>query len=69
LTFTETLSLVMTSCGGMSRAIRRRLTLTMRSMGENTRMIPGPFGLESTRPSRKITPLSYSLRILMEFRM
>src|SRR5271157_694460 len=44
----------------------RRETRTMRSMGANTRMMPGPFGCGSTRPSRKITPRSYSRSILME---
>jgi hypothetical protein len=31
-------------------------------------MIPGPFGTGKARPSRKITPRSYSRRILMEFK-
>ena len=46
--------------------IVRRLTRTIRSIGANTRMTPGPFGCGSSLPSRKITPRSYSARILME---
>src|ERR1019366_5896497 len=66
LTFTVTLSRVTTSCDGTSRVSIRRETRTMRSMGANTRMMPGPFGCGSTRPSREITPRSYSRRILIE---
>ena len=39
------------------------------SNGRKTRMMPGPFGVGSARPSRKITARSYSRRILMELRM
>src|SRR5262249_47005317 len=39
---------------------------TMRSMGANTPMIPGPFSLGNKCPNRKITPRSYSARIFME---
>ena len=39
---------------------------TMRSMGANTSATPGPFGCGKTRPKRKITPRSYSLRILID---
>src|SRR5271167_1508474 len=39
----------------------------MRSIGLNTRIKPGPFALSSRRPRRKITPRSYSARILIEF--
>src|ERR1700693_6096248 len=38
----------------------------MRSTGANTRMSPGPFASGSTRPRRKMTPRSYSRRILIE---
>src|SRR4026207_562642 len=65
-TFTVTLSRVITSCAGTSRVSTRNETRTMRSMGAKTRMMPGPLGLGSTRPRRKITPRSYSARILME---
>ena len=44
----------------------RRLTRAIRSIGANTRMMPGPFGAGSSLPSRKITPRSYSFRILIE---
>src|SRR3989338_6576190 len=63
LTFAETLSLVMISCGGISKAISRRLTTTIRSMGNKTKTIPGPLGSPNTRPRRKITPRSYSFKI------
>ena len=42
-----------------------RWARTIRSIGGNTRITPGPFGIPSTRPSLKITPRSYSARILM----
>ena len=38
----------------------------MRSNGAKTRISPGPLGSGSSRPSRKITPRSYSRRILIE---
>src|SRR5579862_1713740 len=41
-------------------------TRTIRSMGLNTRITPGPLARDSTRPRRKITPRSYSARILMD---
>ena len=66
LTFTDTLSRVITSCGGTSSTTVRRLTRTIRSMGANTRITPGPFGPTRSLPSLKITPRSYSGRILME---
>src|SRR5205807_8978270 len=56
-------------CGGTSSASWRSEIRTMRSTGANTRMIPGPLGLGSSRPRRKITPRSYSRRILIELRM
>src|SRR5260370_29193712 len=65
-TFTVTLSLVTTSCGGTSRLARRSEIRTMRSIGRKTRISPGPFGCGKTRPRRKTTARSYSERILME---
>src|SRR5712692_2190143 len=65
-TFTVTLSRVTTSCGGTSRVSIRRDTRTMRSTGTKTKQTPGPLGFVSTRPRRKMTPRSYSARILME---
>src|SRR5512135_2130749 len=59
----------MTSWGGTSMVISRRLMRTMRSMGEKIRMMPGPLGFSRTRPRRKTTARSYSRRILIEFRM
>ena len=38
----------------------RRSTLTIRSMTGISRKRPGPFGSGSSRPSRKMTPRSYS---------
>ena len=64
-----TLSRVIMSCGGTSRASCRNEIRTMRSIGANTRMMPGPFAFGSKRPRRKITPRSYSARILIELRM
>ena len=60
LTLTGTLSLVMTSCGGMFSVIVRRSTRTIRSMIGISRNSPGPFGGSSSRPRRKTTPRSYS---------
>src|ERR1700737_541525 len=68
-TFRVTLSRVMMSCGGTSRASWRSEIRTMRSTGTNTRMIPGPLAFGSSRPRRKITPRSYSRRILIELTM
>ena len=67
-TLMVTLSRVITSCGGTSSTSCRRLMRTIWSIGRKTRMMPGPLGAPSTRPSRKITPRSYSRRILIEFR-
>src|ERR1017187_3652748 len=66
-TFTVTLSRVTTSCAGTSSVSMRSDTRTIRSTGANTKTSPGPFGSFSNRPSRKITPRSYSRRILIEF--
>src|SRR5450759_1954741 len=38
----------------------------MRSIGAKTRMTPGPFSLGSSLPNRKMTPRSYSARILID---
>src|SRR5512133_818498 len=40
----------------------------MRSRGAKTKINPGPLAADSSRPRRKITPRSYSARILMELR-
>src|SRR5262245_13035090 len=66
LTETVTLSRVITSCGGTSMVTVRKLTLTIRSIGRKTRITPGPLAAGNTRPSLKITPRSYSGRILIE---
>src|ERR1043165_175000 len=65
-TFSVTLSRVMMSCGGTSNASCRSDTRTIRSIGAKTRKSPGPFASGSRRPRRKITPRSYSGRILIE---
>src|SRR6202021_869877 len=65
-TLSVTLSRVMMSCGGTSRASWRNETRTMRSIGANTRMTPGPLAALKRRPRRKITPRSYSANILTE---
>src|SRR5262245_38013205 len=72
-TFTETLSRVITSCGGTSMVIVRRLTFTILSMKGMSRTRPGPEpsppGLKTAlarRPKRKMTPRSYSRRMRME---
>src|SRR5919108_5571313 len=58
-----TLSLVITSGGGTFMATTCRVTLRMRSTPKGSiRIRPGPLGRASTRPSRKITPRSYSCR-------
>src|SRR5262245_31450099 len=46
--------------------IVRRLTRTMRSLGQRTQIKPGPLGSGYKRPSRKITPRSYSRRTFRE---
>src|SRR5215210_5549275 len=50
----------MTSCGGTFSVTVRRSTLTILSMIGISRKRPGPFGGEFRRPSRKMTPRSYS---------
>src|SRR5215218_3515079 len=64
-TRTGTLSLVMTSCGGMLSVIVRRSTFTIRSTIGISRNSPGPFGCGSSRPSRKTIPRSYSRATLI----
>jgi hypothetical protein len=63
LTRSVTLSLVMTSWGGMSAVTVWRLTRTIRSTTRMMKNRPGPLA-PITRPSRKITPRSYSGTIL-----
>src|SRR3989304_4475110 len=70
-TLIDTLSRVMTSWGGTSMATVRRLTFTILSTNGIRRRRPGPRpsppGLKTDRaffPSRKMTPRSYSRRIL-----
>jgi hypothetical protein len=46
-------------------ATRRRLTLTNLSITGIMITRPGPLGVFNALPNLKITPLSYSLRILM----
>ena len=65
MTRTGTLSLVMTSCGGMFSVIVRRSTLTIRSTIGISRNRPGPFGSASSRPRRKMIPRSYSRATLI----
>ena len=60
-----TLSFEITSCGGTVRVTVLRSTLTIRSMIGISRIRPGPFWAIS-RPNRKITPRSYSRRILID---
>src|ERR671918_1084300 len=59
-TRTVTLSLVMMSCGGTFIVTVCRFTFTIRSIAGMIRNRPGPFAPGRTRPSRKITPRSYS---------
>src|SRR5215510_10775068 len=58
----------MTSWVGTSMVIVRRLTRTIRSIGQNTQIRPGPFGSASNRPIRKITPRSYSRSTFSELK-
>src|SRR6266852_4494306 len=70
LTLTDTLSRVITSWGGTSMVMVRRLTFTILSMNGISSTRPGPEpsppGLMmalARRPKRKITPRSYSRRM------
>src|SRR5207249_11210950 len=65
---TLTLSDVITSCVGTSITIVRKLTRTMRSMGQKTQIKPGPLGSGSSRPRRKMTPRSYSRSTFSELK-
>src|ERR1043165_4060543 len=58
----------MTSWVGTSMVIVRRLTRTIRSIGQNTQIKPGPFGSAISRPIRKMTPRSYSRRTFSEMK-
>src|SRR4030042_3771913 len=62
-TFTGTLSLVMTSCGGTSMVTVLRSTLIILSTNGIIRNIPGPL-VPFNLPNLNITPLSYSFKIL-----
>src|SRR5208282_2888106 len=67
LTLTVTLSLVITSCGGMSSVTVRRSIRAIRSSTGITKITPGPrYGV--SRPRRKTTPRSYSLSTLSPLR-
>ena len=59
-TRTGTLSFVITSCGGTFSVTVRRSTRTILSITGMSRKRPGPFGGLFSRPSRKMTPRSYS---------
>src|SRR5215204_5421388 len=60
-----TLSRVMTSWGGTSMVTVLRSILTILSTSGKSRKSPGPLGPPWTRPSRKMTPRSYSLTTLI----
>src|SRR4030042_5675325 len=60
----DILSRVMTSWGGMSNVTNLRLILRSLSIPGMMKIIPGPLAPISL-PKRKITPRSYSRRILM----
>src|SRR6516162_304103 len=64
-TFTETLSLVITSCAGTSMVTVRNPTLTARSMIGISRIRPGPRS-PTRRPRRNTTRRSYSRTTLIE---
>ena len=63
-TFSETLSRVMTSCGGTSHVTTRSETRTIRSIGQMMSTSPGPFSCFRTVPRRNTTARSYSRRML-----
>ena len=67
-TMVVTLSLVITDCEAMGLAMIWRLTLTILSRTGTTKNTPGPFA-PTQRPSRKITPRSYSWTIFTAFAM
>src|SRR5919201_1442304 len=58
-TFTETLSRVMTSCGGTCSAVTRMSMMIMRSMNGMIHLSPAVLS-PAYRPSRRTTPCSYS---------
>src|SRR4030043_618430 len=62
-TFTGTLSLVITSCGGTSMVTVLKSTLTILSTKGIIMIKPGPL-VPLNLPNLNITPLSYSLKIL-----
>src|SRR5215213_7869822 len=56
----------MTSWGGTSMVTILKSTLTILSTPGSRMNSPGPLGPPLTRPTRKMTPLSYSLTTLIE---
>src|SRR5512140_3121871 len=68
-TFTDTLSRVMTSCGGTSRTTVRREIRIIVSKGQKMNVRPGPWGWGESRPSQNVTALAYSFRMLIHFEM
>src|SRR3989338_2678103 len=62
LTFTDTLSREITSCGGTSITMMRRSTFTISCTPGMMTIRPGPLTFQK-RPSMKTTPRSYSRRI------
>src|SRR5262245_62002257 len=64
-TFTETLSLVITSCAGTSMVTVRKPTLTARSSTGISRIRPGPRS-PTRSPRRNTTSRSYSRTTLIE---
>src|SRR3954468_22538336 len=61
LTFTEMLSRVITSCGGMSSTTTRIDTLRMRASRDGTKMRPGS-RVPVYLPRKNTTPRSYCVR-------
>src|SRR5215212_2284361 len=55
----------MTSWGGTSMVTILKSTFTILSMNGRRMNSPGPLGPPLTRPTRKMTPLSYSLTTFM----
>src|SRR5512138_1438877 len=58
-TFTETLSRVITSCGGTCSAVTRMSMMIIRSTNGTIHFSPAVFR-PTKRPSRRTTPCSYS---------
>src|SRR5512140_2634747 len=64
LTFTDTLSRVITSCGGTCSAVMRMSMMIIRSMNGTIHFRPAA-RTPAKRPRRSTTPCSYSLMIRM----